>query len=494
MNLLSFSSIGTHEYCCTVIKVPEVKPIEGSDFLGFVEIAGQTIVVRKDKVTAGDIMLYASNECQLSSEFLRVNNLFQDPELNANYELWQSVNEALQKAEDEDEKAVLQQKMKSLSGYFNKTGRVRTIKLKGMQSFGFLFTTNELVKFCPKFKDFDFFAHVDEDFDTVDGQIFVQAYVPYKVEKTFKTADSKKNNRLKRFDTIIPGEFMFHYNTQPLGKNIEKVLKPDHKLVISTKLHGTSIILANVKCKIPKRFSLIRSIGNLLAKIKPLASLHRDDFIVDYRYIWSSRSVIKNRWINKSKSDFYDVDVWGWVADKMKDYVPQGMTVYGEVVGYLPGTQTFIQQKYDYGCKPGECKLMPYRITTSNEDGTKHEWAVEEVRDWTKNLMQELGDATWLIPIEVLWAGETGALFPDLDPEMHFQENAFEEIKTMFGLEKNEPLCKTKVPREGIVIRIEDDPLAEAFKYKSVKFMSHEAAEIDKGAKDMEMQENAAYA
>ena len=50
----------------------------------------------------------------------------------------------------------------------------------------------------------------------------------------------------------------------------------------------------------------------------------------------------------------------------------------------------------------------------------------------------------------------------------------------------------TKMPREGIVIRIQDDPVAEAFKLKCIKFLEKEAKNIDKGEVDMEMIEKGA--
>ena len=62
--------------------------------------------------------------------------------------------------------------------------------------------------------------------------------------------------------------------------------------------------------------------------------------------------------------------------------------------------------------------------------------------------------------------------------------------KEHFGMELNEPLCKAyKVPREGIVIRINGDPVAEAFKLKTDAFYGKEQKEIDAGNVDMEMQE-----
>ena len=62
--------------------------------------------------------------------------------------------------------------------------------------------------------------------------------------------------------------------------------------------------------------------------------------------------------------------------------------------------------------------------------------------------------------------------------------------KERFGMEKDEPLCKNKVPREGICIRIDNDPFNECFKLKCYKFLKKEGEEISKGNVDMEMIEN----
>ena len=65
------------EYCCSIIKVDNITSISDSDFLGIVNVAGFSIVVRKDQVHVGDIVFYASNETQLADKFLKANNLYQ---------------------------------------------------------------------------------------------------------------------------------------------------------------------------------------------------------------------------------------------------------------------------------------------------------------------------------------------------------------------------------------------------------------------------------
>lgn len=65
------------EYSCAVVRVGELIPIEGSDFLAKTNVLGTQIVVRKDQVHEGDIMIYAANETVLNHKFLSVNNLYE---------------------------------------------------------------------------------------------------------------------------------------------------------------------------------------------------------------------------------------------------------------------------------------------------------------------------------------------------------------------------------------------------------------------------------
>ena len=67
---------------------------------------------------------------------------------------------------------------KAKVGFFNKHGRVRCIRLKGVPSYGFIFSKNEMVKAFPEFADINLEEHLGEDFDTVCGELFVKAYVP----------------------------------------------------------------------------------------------------------------------------------------------------------------------------------------------------------------------------------------------------------------------------------------------------------------------------
>ena len=84
--------------------------------------------------------------------------------------------------------------------------------------------------------------------------------------------------------------------------------------------------------------------------------------------------------------------------------------------------------------------------------------------------------------------------YPDLDTDSHWHTNLLERMKNdkeKFGMELNEPLCTfNKVPREGIMIRINNDKLVRAFKLKTQSFMLKEAVSIDAGEVDIEMMDN----
>ena len=322
---LAMSSDGKSEYCCSVVRLGELIPVEGSDFLAKTDVMGTQIVVRKDMMKEGDIMFYAANETALNEKFLSVNNLFEIGcrDMNANaeevkaimaeYELKykneadklraesknvkgciegtkKSVTKLKKKIEklnakkeneedpgvqadiqeeingiitkiDELSKRVLEQtvsytnlksnieklvnegkpivdKAKELCGFFNKYGRVRCITLKGCPSFGFLFSVESMAAYNKGILDVNLEDYINQDFDTVDGELFVKAYVPpTQPANVRKSRGEKKNKKLSRFDRMIAGEFYFHYDTTPLQKNMH-FIKPESILTISNKIHG----------------------------------------------------------------------------------------------------------------------------------------------------------------------------------------------------------------------------------------------------------------
>lgn len=261
---------------------------------------------------------------------------------------------------------------------------------------------------------------------------------------------------------------------------------PEDVVDISVKMHGTSICMGNVQVKKPKLF-----------KFKPFNWIHSllplkwQKLEPGYDVVYSSRTVIKNSDLNSTlQGGYYSKDVWGDYAQLFGPYIPKDMEVFGEIVGYVTDTQTMIQKGYDYGCTPGKNKLYIYRIRTKNPDGTHKEWNLSEIAEALGEVIHnnpELKEHIDIVPI--LYRGTLGALYPEIPTDRHWHENILAALKQepAFLMEELEPLCKTKSPREGIVLRIVDDPIAEAFKLKCINFLEAECKHIDKGEIDIEM-------
>ena len=235
-NLLSQSKDMSHEYCATVVQLGELTPIEGTDFLATVMVEGREIVVRKDRVKEGDVMIYISNECQLDHLFLHYNNEFQDEELNANYsEVQKHVSQMKADNATEDD---IKSYIAANRGYFDKKCRVRMKRIKGVMSMGYLITPDQMSTYNENFliEHFDWTQHIGEDFDTVDGELFVKAYVP-EVKEECRNRVGRHEKQIKKYDRMIPGQFAFHYDTQQLQREIGR-LQPETSVALSIKYHG----------------------------------------------------------------------------------------------------------------------------------------------------------------------------------------------------------------------------------------------------------------
>lgn len=443
------------EYCATVVQIGETFPIEGKDRIVKTLVNGLSIVIGKDEFKTGDIAVYCANETCLHELFLHLNSMYEDKELNI----------------DQEKK-----------GYINKHGRVRVVKLGGVPSYGLLIHPssiatfiNEPVEDVTKFLE----THVGEDFDEINGERFCQVYVPpiKHVQERGSKADRLKK-KLDRFKMLIEGSFRLHYDTAQLQKNMSDI-NPDDEVYISVKVHGTSAIFANILTNVPT---------NWFKRMWRKYVMHTDEYDKKYNLVYSSRTVIKNQYINKKQKPggYYSDDVWGYWAKKLDGLIPQDCCIYCEIVGFTPNGSP-IQKGYDYGCThvaEEKSKLMVYRATQNGK-----ELEICDVIEIGKKLKESLGDCIMEFPL--LYRGTLSNLYPEIDVRSHWHENVLENLKVekRFCMEMDEPLCKTKVPREGFVLRKANDPVSEAWKLKTDRFKLREASQIDAGEVDIEMEE-----
>ena len=442
------------EYCGTVVKIGEILPIEGRDRIVKTMVNGLSIVIGKDEFQTGDVAVYCANETQLHELFLHLNSMYDDKELNID---------------------------KEKKGYINKHGRVRIVKLGGVPSYGILLHPTSIATFLNEPVEVvnEYLGnHVNEDFDEINGEIFCKVYVPpIKTSNRQMSKSEKRNKKLARFKMLIEGSFRLHYDTDQLARNMHE-FSPDDKVFISNKLHGTSIILANILTNVPTNW-FKRMWHKLTGKY---------EFDQKYNIVYSSRNVIKNEFINpKQKAGgYYSDDIWGYWAEKLAAYIPQDFCIYGEVVGYTPNG-TPIQKGYDYGCLPTDevkSKLMVYRVTHNDK-----EFEITDVIAFGQYLKDKLGDIVLDFPL--MYHGTFAELYPEISTTEHWHENVLEALKVekKFLMEQLEPMCINKVPREGFVVRKENDPIKRAFKLKSTAFHLREAAQVDNGEVDIEMAE-----
>ena len=476
-------------YLASICRIGETFPIEGADKLVKTVVNGYDIVIGKD-YKEGDIVVYFPVETAINEMYLSANNLFERSEFerNANADSVKEYLVELEKADEENDSEKAEEisaKIKSMCGFFNKNGRVRILKLRGQYSQGFIAGVDSLVKYDATLKDTDWESLVGTQFNYIDDKEFCHKYIPpisgHRSNNNVPQGQSiwkKRMKRLKKFDKLIDGQFEFHYDTRMLNEHMH-IFTPDDNVVISSKRHGTSVIISNILCH--------RKLSNL-EKIKKFFHINVQE--KEYSLIYSSRSVIKNRYINPDKHDFYDGDPWGCVARDFGPYLDKGMSVYGEIVGYVEGSTSMIQKGYDYGCKLGQWKFMPYRITMTDELGNKTEYDVSDVDKWTRNLVSahpELKEKTLFMDIR--YHGTFKDLYPDISTENHWHENVLAAMKsdtTNFCMEQNDPICRNKVPYEGVVIRIDGDKISRAFKLKCQAFYNKEAKQHDEGTSDIE--------
>lgn len=447
------------EYCASVVRIGEIFPIEGKDRIVKTLVNGLSIVIGKDEFQTGDVAVYCANETCLHELFLHLNSMFDERELNA----------------DPEKK-----------GYINKHGRIRAIKLGGVPSYGLLLNPDSIATFInePVSEVVKFLEdHVGEDFDEMNGERFARVYVPPVKgcsnghgQQLSKAERMKK--RLDKFKMLIEGSFRFHYDTQQLQKNMSDI-NPDDVVDLSVKVHGTSVIVSNILTNIPTNWFI--RMWRKYVRRKP-------EYNQEYNLVYSSRTVVKNEYINRKQKPggFYSDDVWGYWAKKLGGLIPADYCIYGEISGFTPNGSP-IQKGYDYGCDPTaeeKSKLMVYRVTI---DGKECE--ISEVIEFGKTLKEALGDCIMEFPL--LYHGTLADLYPEISTSEHWHENVLESLKVekRFRMEEMEPLCNNKVPREGFVLRKAFDPVAEAWKLKTDAFRMREAKQVDAGEVDIEMAE-----
>jgi hypothetical protein len=398
---------------------------------------GNSVIVSKSAQTK-EIGLYFPVECQISHEFLSQNNLYRKGE-------WGNIDS-------------------TKSGFFELNRRVKAVKFRGNKSEGFWIPVNSLSYLGIPIEAFT----EGLTFDAIGDNEICRKYIA----KRNPIGQPKLRGRQPRLeDKIVEHQFRFHYDTTNLRRNIHKI-QPDHWISISDKWHGTSIVISNV---------LVNRELKWYEKLANICGLHVNT--VEYGMAYSSRRVLKE--VNgetKTNLHFYKEDIWGIVANEVKDILPKGYTFYGEIVGYTPSGAE-IQKGYTYGCPVGGHRLLIYRVTSVNSDGHIIELSWPQMMEFCKKYGLE--------PVKELWYGQAedflGGSSDNIQP---WQEDLLAKLERVYVRDQMCEYNNLQVPAEGIVVRIDHLDQSEAFKLKNFKFLCEESAALDKDIIDIETAES----
>ena len=438
---LKISVKANKNYLAKVVQLNNLRKHPNADRLQAATIDGN-VVYTDINAKDGQLYVYFPLESAINKEYLSFSNCFEDKTLNV----------------DKDRK-----------GYFQKTGRVRATRLRGEKSEGYIapvFNVNEWL--AVKGISFQITEeHVGVEFDVICDVLLCEKYINrdalLKAKRDKKTNNTKKVARVSR---LIEDQFHFHIDTPQLKKLVHEV-DPNDYISITRKLHGTSAVISRVLCVKPLKWyeKLLKRIGIN---------------IVDTQYdlIYSSRKVVKNGYMDPADANYnhyYSSDIWGDCAKKYDACLKTGVSLYGEIVGYTKDGAP-IQKGYDYGCKHGEFDFYVYRATITSATGDVYELSPLQM----KSYCSKYGIKT----VPEIYYGKAKDFY-DLDVNEHWHQNFLQRLSDDY-LEKDCDMCQTKVPDEGICLRV-DKPLdIQVYKLKSFRFFEYETKMLDKGVIDME--------
>lgn len=413
-------------YLAKIVNIDRLEPHPNADKLQLAIVDYQRVIVSLD-TKIGDVVIYFPLECQINSDFLSFVNAFSNSEQNR----------------DKDKK-----------GFFDKKGRVKATRLRGVVSEGYIhpiesfneFLQSKNLRYTVGDKD------VGSELDHVgDFHVCWKYVAPVKISN-----GPNKDKKVKKLDRLVERQFRLHDDTENLKRNIDKI-SPDDIISITEKFHGSNAVLAKVLCK--KKLKLYEKFLKLL----------RVNIVdTEYDYVCSSRRVVKNIEGEKDHNHFYDSDIWSQALHNNKDKIKEGISLYCELVGQTEAG-SWIQKDYDYGTLPCRNKLIVFRITYTDHMGNVFEFTRPQIERYCAKYELEVAPCYYY--------GKAKGMYPELSTEAHWHENFLSNLQRDFN-ETDCALCRNKVPREGIVLAKECESF-EAYKLKSIAFLERETKLLD---------------
>ncbi|WRQ08887.1 RNA-ligase domain-containing protein [Mycobacterium phage mushipu] len=428
-------------YAAQVVRVPATLELKGLDNLVGVPVLGCQALTQRD-TKEGDLRIAFTVETQLSTDYAHYNNLFRDAERN----------------EDPNE-----------TGYLENHRRIKAMKLRGHKSSALLMPLESVA-----------WTGVDpselqegDTFDTLNGHEICRKY-ELPVKHTHGAKASKVQRAFKRVDSKV---FPEHLDTDNFFRSAH-LLEAGREVVVTQKLHGTSIRVGNVPVLRQKKW--LERLINRWVKTP------------DYEFdvVYGSRKVIKDV-NNPSQNHYYQSDIWTEYGKKIAALIPEGFIVYGELIGWTPDGQP-IQKGYTYDVPRGEAHLYVYRVAHINSQGHLSDLSWDGVKQFC-----QVRGLKWTPEMDRVSFGGADPEYPSIEELTQYITQAMDMRyadhydKTVAGtavaalIDRPISLSDKKSVDEGVCLR-QDGLVPTILKAKSPKFFEYETKLLDSGEVDTE--------
>lgn len=331
-----------------VTKLRNIRPHPNADRLQLATACNYQIITDLS-ASPDQLYLFFDEECQLSEEFCRVNNLFAHSNLNSD---------------------------KTKKGYFPDNRRVRITKLRGEKSEGFVIELDSLrkVNLDGNFQEAISKLSEGDQFTDLAGIPITCKYIT-PVTQTIR--GSQKQNPPRKKNPRFPE----HRDTEQLRKSLGKI-KIGDIIYLSAKDHGTSGRYTYTSEEVSKHLPWYIQVWFWFLRL--IGKKFKSPTETQWNHLVGTRRVVKS----ERGTDWHGPDDYRW--DIMKDkwhLFRKGEIVFGELVGWtsnggliMPSHSTTkcdksIQKQYGsqmiykYGCPEGTTCFLVYRIAMTNEEG-----------------------------------------------------------------------------------------------------------------------------
>lgn len=346
---------------CIIARIDKVVPIEGADRIQKAYVLGECVIVSKELPVGYKGVLFPEG-VQLSHEYCFQNNLYRHSEHN---------------------------KDKSKAGFFSDNRRVRAQKFMKIQSDAYFADIGSLSFIGASVQS----LKEGDQFDSLDGVEICRKWInPNTANKQSQQQKKKKAVETPFFHQHVDtDQFKYYASKIPVGA----------MLSFHAKVHGTSARYSNTLVeKQPEGWK------SLLNKALLTVSGGRFRAFKDkavYEKIAGTRRVVLYD-TERDKVGYNGPEGWRfeWL-DQLTPYLDEGITVYGEIVGYANGSPIMgrhstepLKSKeykekygkevvYKYGCPEGDNRFIIYRVTYTTASGKELDMTVDQLVHWASS-------------------------------------------------------------------------------------------------------------